>query len=166
MKTVTIKTSKGDIKLELLEAEAPTTVENFLGYVKDGHYNNTIFHRVINNFMVQGGGFDTSFTQLPTKSTIQNEADNGVSNARGTVAMARTADPHSASCQFFINLVDNDFLDHKSKDPREYGYCVFAKVIDGMDVVDAMAVVPTGSRGPHGDVPIENIVINEVVEEA
>ncbi len=166
MKTVTIKTSKGDIKLELLDAEAPVTVENFLGYVKDGHYNDTIFHRVIKGFMVQGGGFDTSFAQLPTKNPIENEADNGVSNARGTVAMARTADPHSASCQFFINLVDNDFLDHKSKNPREYGYCVFAKVVDGMDVVDAMADVPTGSRGPHGDVPIENIVINEVVEEA
>ena len=166
MKTVTIKTSKGDIKLELLEAEAPTTVENFLGYVRDGHYNNTIFHRVINGFMVQGGGFDTSFSQLPTKAPIQNEADNGVSNARGTVAMARTSDPNSASCQFFINLVDNDFLNHKSKAPGEYGYCVFAKVIDGMDVVDAIAVVPTGNRGPHGDVPLENVVIEEVVEEA
>jgi len=165
MKTVTIKTSKGDIQLELLEREAPGTVENVLGYIRDGHYNNTIFHRVIPNFMAQGGGFDTSFNQLPTKAPIKNEADNGVPNKRGTVAMARTSDPHSASCQFFINLVDNDFLDFKSPDPQGYGYCVFAKVIDGMDVVDQIATVSTGQRGPHGDVPLENIVIETIVED-
>lgn len=162
METVTIKTSMGDIKLELLEDEAPETVKNFLGYVDDGHYNGTIFHRVIDGFMIQGGGFDSSFTQLPTKAPIQNEADNRVENKRGTVAMARTPDPHSASCQFFINVADNDFLNYKTSTPDGYGYCVFAKVTEGMDVVDKIKSVATGNRGPHGDVPIENVTILEI----
>lgn len=162
---VTIKTSMGDIKLELFENEAPETVKNFLSYVDDGHYTNTIFHRVINNFMVQGGGFDTTFSQLPTKSSIKNEADNGLKNDCGTVAMARTPDPHSASCQFFINVNDNNFLNYTSSTPQGYGYCVFAKVTEGMDVVNKIKEVPTGNRGPHSDVPVENIVINEIVRD-
>ena len=163
---ITIKTSMGDIKLELLKDEAPETVENFIGYINDGHYNNTIFHRVIDGFMIQGGGFDASFTQLPTKANIKNEADNRIENKRGTVAMARTPDPHSASSQFFINLGDNDFLNYTSSTPDGYGYCVFARVVDGMDVVDAIKSVPTGTKGPHGDVPTENVMILEVIEDA
>jgi peptidyl-prolyl cis-trans isomerase B (cyclophilin B) len=162
---VTIKTSMGDIKLELFEEEAPETVKNFLSYVDDGHYSNTIFHRVINNFMVQGGGFDTSFTQLPTKAPVKNEADNRIKNEIGTVAMARTPDPHSASCQFFINVGDNDFLNYTSSTNQGYGYCVFARVVDGMDVVNKIKEVETGNRGGHGDVPIENVVINEIVRD-
>jgi peptidyl-prolyl cis-trans isomerase B (cyclophilin B) len=160
---VVIKTSLGEIKLELLEEEAPETVKNFLGYVDDGHYNGTIFHRVIDGFMIQGGGFDASFTQLPTKAPIRNEADNRVENKRGTVAMARTPDPHSASSQFFINVSDNDFLNYKSSTPDGYGYCVFARVVDGMDVVDKIKSVETGNRGAHGDVPVENVLIEEIV---
>ena len=163
---VTIKTSLGDIRLELFEDKAPETVKNFLGYIEDGHYNNTIFHRVINNFMIQGGGFDTSFSQLPTKGPIKNEADNGLKNRSGTLAMARTSDPHSATCQFFINVSDNDFLDYSSSTPQGYGYCVFAKVVDGMDVVDKIKEVATGNRGPHSDVPVENIIIKEIVNDS
>jgi peptidyl-prolyl cis-trans isomerase B (cyclophilin B) len=162
---VTIKTSMGDIKLELLKDEAPETVENFIGYINDGHYNNTIFHRVIAGFMIQGGGFDATFTQLPTKANIKNEADNRIENKRGTVAMARTPDPHSASSQFFVNVSDNDFLNYKSSTPDGYGYCVFARVVDGMDVVDEITAVPTGTKGQHSDVPMENVMILEVVEE-
>ena len=165
MTTVTMKTSMGDIKLELLEEEAPETVKNFLSYVDEGHYSNTIFHRVINNFMVQGGGFDTSFTKLPTKDPVTNEADNRVKNEAGTVAMARTPDPHSASCQFFINVKDNDFLNYTSSTPQGYGYCVFARVIDGMDVVNKIQEVETGNRGEHGDVPVEDIIIKEIVRD-
>ena len=162
---VTIKTSMGDIKLELLEEEAPETVRNFLSYLDGGHYNGTIFHRVINNFMIQGGGFDVSFTQLPTKATIQNEADNRVENKSGTVAMARTPDPHSASSQFFINVADNDFLNYKSSTPDGYGYCVFARVVDGMDVVEKIKEVETGNKGAHGDVPVEDVLINEIIRD-
>ena len=162
---VTIKTSMGDIKLELFEEEAPETVKNFLSYVDDGHYSNTIFHRVINNFMIQGGGFDVSFMQLPTKPPVKNEADNGIKNECGTLAMARTQDPHSASCQFFINVADNDFLNYTSSTPQGYGYCVFGKVTEGMDVVNKIKEVPTGNRGPHGDVPTENIVILEITRD-
>ena len=165
MTTVTIKTSMGDIQLELFEDEAPESVKNFLSYVDDGHYSNTIFHRVINNFMVQGGGFDTSFTQLPTKAPVKNEADNRLKNEVGTVAMARTPDPHSASCQFFINVNDNDFLNYTSSTPQGYGYCVFARVIDGMDVVNKIKEVETANRGPHGDVPVEDVVIKEIVRD-
>jgi peptidyl-prolyl cis-trans isomerase B (cyclophilin B) len=165
MDTVKIRTSMGDIKLELFTEEAPETVKNFLGYVDDGHYNNTIFHRVIDSFMIQGGGFDTSFTQLPTKAPVRNEADNRLKNETGTVAMARTSEPHSATCQFFINVADNSFLDFTAPDERGYGYCVFARVIEGMDVVNKIKEVPTGRRGMHSDVPVENVVIKEIVRD-
>lgn len=160
---VTIKTSMGDIKLELFEKEAPKTVESFLRYVDEKHYNNTLFHRVIKNFMIQGGGFDTDFNQKPTNEPVKNEAANQISNETGTIAMARTSDPHSATSQFFINLVDNDFLDFKAPTPQSYGYCVFGKVVDGMDVVNKIAKVSTGFRGPHGDVPEDDVVIKEIV---
>lgn len=162
---ITIKTSKGDIKLELFEKEAPETVKNFLRYVSEGFYKDTIFHRVIPGFMVQGGGFDTSFSQKQTHSPIKNEAANQLSNKRGTIAMARTMVVDSATSQFFINLVDNDFLDYKAPMPQYFGYCVFGKVTEGMDVVDAIAAVKTGSRGMHQDVPQENVVILDVISE-
>ena len=163
--TVLIKTTLGDIKVELYPEKAPLTVQNFLDYVNDGHYNNTIYHRVIDGFMIQGGGFDKDFEQKPTKKPIKNEADNGLKNERGTLAMARTSEVNSASSQFFINVVNNDFLDFKSKAPHEYGYCVFGKVIDGMDVVDKMRKVKTGTKGPHRDVPMENIEILSAKQE-
>lgn len=164
--TVLMKTTLGDIKIELYPEKAPTTVQNFLDYVASGHYNNTIYHRVIDGFMVQGGGFTKDFAQKPTKKPIQNEADNGLKNTRGTIAMARTNEINSATSQFFINVVDNDFLDFKSKSPHEYGYCVFGKVIEGMEIVDKMRKVKTGSKGPHRDVPVENIEILSVQQEA
>ena len=162
---ITIKTSKGDIKLELDAAAAPITVENFISYVKEGFYNNTIFHRVIPGFMIQGGGFDTAFTQKKTHAPIKNEAMNQLPNKRGSIAMARTSVVDSATSQFFINLVDNDFLNFKAPLPQYYGYCVFGQVVEGMDVVDAIAAVETGSRGMHQDVPTENVVILAVTEE-
>jgi peptidyl-prolyl cis-trans isomerase B (cyclophilin B) len=158
---VTIKTNFGDIKLELFEEEAPETTANFLQYVDDGFFNGTIFHRVINDFMIQGGGFDGNFDQKETRPTIKNEAGNRISNSRGTVAMARTSDPHSATAQFFINLIDNDFLDFKAPSPQTYGYCVFAKVIEGMDIVDKIKGVKTGTRDGHRDVPVENVELIE-----
>ncbi len=162
---ITIKTNKGDIKLELFEKESPITVKNFLSYVNSGFYNGTIFHRVIPGFMIQGGGFTENFVQKPTEKPIKNEAANQVSNRRGTIAMARTQVVDSATCQFFINLADNDFLDFKAPAAQFYGYCVFGKVVEGMEVVDAIAGVATASRGMHRDVPVENVVINEVVAE-
>ena len=159
---VTIKTSMGDIKLELFEEEAPETVKNFLSYVDDGHYSNTIFHRVINNFMVQGGGFDTSFTQLPTKAPVKNEANNMLSNKRGTVAMARTAVVDSATSQFFINLSDNKALDFTAPHPMSFGYCVFGRVIKGMDIVDKIAAVKTTARAGMKFVPAKNIIIKSI----
>ena len=162
---VTIKTTKGDIKLELFEKEAPITVKNFLSYVKSGFYKGTIFHRVIPNFMIQGGGMDENFMQKETADPIKNEATNQISNKRGTIAMARTQIVDSATSQFFINVVDNDFLDFKAPIPQYYGYCVFGKVVEGMDVADAIVSVPTTSKGMHRDVPQENIVILDVVEE-
>ena len=162
---ITLKTDKGDISIELFEAEAPITCDNFKKYVRDGFYKNTIFHRVIPGFMIQGGGFDTGFTQKPTRGPIRNEAANQISNQRGTIAMARTGVVDSATCQFFINLVDNDFLDFKAPTPQHYGYCVFGKVVAGMEVVDAIAGAKTGRRGMHQDVPVENIVILDAVEE-
>ena len=162
---LTIKTSKGDIQIELFEKESPETVKNFLAYVKEGFYKDTIFHRVIPGFMIQGGGFDTDFNQKPTQAPVKNEAANQLSNKRGTLAMARTMVVDSATSQFFINLVDNDFLDFKAPIPQYYGYCVFGKVTSGMEVVDAIAQVATGSRGMHQDVPTENVVILDVVEE-
>ena len=156
---IKITTNKGEFTLEMFSEKAPKTCENFEQYVKDGHYDNTIFHRVINNFMIQGGGFEAGMTQKETRDTIDNEADNGISNEVGTVAMARTNDPHSASAQFFINVKDNNFLDHTSPTTNGWGYCVFGKVADGMDVIDEMKAVETGSAGGHQDVPVEDLVI-------
>lgn len=162
---ITLKTSKGDIKIKLFEEEAPITTKNFLDYIDSGFYKGTIFHRVIPGFMVQGGGFSTDFVQKPTNDPITNEADNQLSNRRGTIAMARTNIVDSATSQFFINLVDNDFLDFKAPTPQHFGYCVFGEVAEGMDVVDAIAAVPTGSRGMHRDVPTENVVILDVIRD-
>ena len=158
---VKLTTSLGAIVIELNNAKAPISAANFLTYVKEGFYNGTIFHRVIPGFMAQGGGFDTSFQQKSTHAEIQNEADNGLKNKRGTLAMARTNAPHSASSQFFINYKDNSFLDHTGKNASGWGYAVFGEVVEGMDVVDAMAKVPTGNRGYHGDVPKTDIVIEK-----
>ena len=156
---VALHTNKGDIVLELDEAKAPKTVANFLEYVRSGHYNGTIFHRVINGFMIQGGGFDENMQQKDTQAPIENEADNGLKNDIGTVAMARTNDPHSASAQFFINVGNNDFLNHSGKTTQGWGYAVFGKVVEGMDVVDAIKGMSTGNKGFHQDVPKENVVI-------
>ncbi|MCQ2379508.1 MAG: peptidyl-prolyl cis-trans isomerase [Victivallaceae bacterium] len=158
---VTLKTNFGDITIELFEQDAPVTVKNFIGYVERGFYDGTIFHRVIPGFMIQGGGFNENMVQKPTEPPIVNEATNQVSNKRGTIAMARTSVVDSATCQFFINLVDNDFLDFKAPIPQYYGYCVFGKVTAGMDVVDRIAQVVTGRRGPHDDVPNESVVITK-----
>jgi peptidyl-prolyl cis-trans isomerase A (cyclophilin A) len=159
---ITIKTNHGDIKVKLFEDKAPVTCENFRQYVADGFFNGTIFHRVIPNFMIQGGGMEADMSQKTTRAPIKNEADNGVSNRRGTLAMARTMDINSATAQFFINLRDNDFLDHGT---RDFGYAVFGEVVDGMDVVDAIAAVPTGNKGGHQDVPVEAVTIVEVTAE-
>ena len=162
MKKATIETSMGTITLELDDAKAPITVANFIDYAKSGHYNDTIFHRVIDGFMIQGGGFTKSMDQKPTKAPIKNEATNGLVNKRGTIAMARTMIVDSATCQFFINLVDNSFLDHKGTDPRMFGYAVFGKVTDGMEVVDKIAKVRTGFAGPHQNVPEEPVMIRKI----
>ena len=156
---VKLHTNHGVITLELDAEKAPVTVANFLAYVEAGHYNNTVFHRVIDGFMIQGGGFEPGMNQKPTGEQIKNEADNGLKNERGTIAMARTQAPHSATAQFFINLADNDFLNFKSADLQGWGYCVFGKVSDGMDVVDAIRKVKTGSSGFHQDVPKEDVII-------
>ncbi|MBT8080932.1 MAG: peptidyl-prolyl cis-trans isomerase [Gammaproteobacteria bacterium] len=153
---ITIKTNHGDISVELFDEQAPLSCENFRQYVKDGHFDGTIFHRVIPNFMIQGGGMDENMTSKQTRAPIKNEADNGLSNERGTLAMARTMVVDSATAQFFINLSDNDFLDHGT---RDFGYAVFGRVTDGMDVVDAIAAVPTGNRAGHQDVPVEAVTI-------
>lgn len=159
---VKLETSMGDIVIELNAAKAPKTVENFLAYVKSGFYDGTIFHRVISNFMIQGGGFTQDFHQKPTNASIQNEANNGLKNTRGTVAMARTNDPHSATAQFFINVVDNDFLDYRAPTTRGWGYTVFGKVIEGVEVVDKIRQTPTGSGGMFGkDVPTTPVLINK-----
>ncbi|MCP5273732.1 MAG: peptidylprolyl isomerase [Burkholderiales bacterium] len=160
---ILMKTNLGDVKLELYPDKAPQTVENFMQYVEDGFYKNTIFHRVIPNFMVQGGGFDTSFNQKPTRSPVENEANNGLKNDIGTIAMARTSDPHSATAQFFINVVNNAFLNFTAPNPSGYGYTVFGKVIDGMDIVHQIAKTPTGPGGPFpSDVPRNMIIIEEM----
>jgi peptidyl-prolyl cis-trans isomerase B (cyclophilin B) len=161
---VKLETSLGDITLELFEEEAPKTVENFLGYVSDGFYDGTIFHRVIDGFMIQGGGFEPGMTQKSTKPTIENEADNGLGNEVGTVAMARTPDPHSASAQFFINVRDNDFLNFRTKSRDGWGYCVFGKVVDGMEVVNSIEGSATTTRAGHQDVPQEDVVINRATK--
>lgn len=156
---VVLETNHGNIILELYPDKAPQSVGNFLAYVDEGYYSGTIFHRVIDGFMIQGGGFTDDMTQKSTKNGVPNEADNGLKNSRGTVAMARTTDPHSATSQFFINLEDNAPLDHTDKTPRGWGYTVFGKVVEGMDVVDAIAKAPTGTVGPFRDVPSETVVI-------
>lgn len=158
---VLLETSSGDILLELYPDKAPKTVENFLKYVDEGFYDGTIFHRVIPNFMIQGGGMDAKMKEKPTHEPIPNEADNGLKNERGAIAMARTADPHSATAQFFINHKDNDFLDHKEKSQDGWGYAVFGKVVDGMDVVDKIAKVKTRTAGIHGDVPVDMVLIEK-----
>ncbi|MEK9684311.1 MAG: peptidylprolyl isomerase [Rhodospirillaceae bacterium] len=155
-------TSEGEIVLELYEDKAPETVANFRKYVAEGHYDGTIFHRVIKGFMIQGGGFAPGMVQKDTSNPIQNEADNGIKNEVGTIAMARTNDPHSATAQFFINVADNDFLNHRSKDPQGWGYAVFGKVISGMDVVQKIEAVATSQKGHHGDVPASDIVIEKI----
>jgi peptidyl-prolyl cis-trans isomerase B (cyclophilin B) len=160
---VELRTTKGTIVLELDRKKAPKTVENFLRYVEEGHYDGTIFHRVIPNFMIQGGGMTADMKEKPTHAPIPNEADNGLKNLRGTIAMARTSDPHSATAQFFINLKDNGFLDHTAPTTQGWGYAVFGRVVEGMDVVDAIARVPTGTKGFHQDVPKEPIVIEKAV---
>jgi len=160
---VAMETSLGNIVLELDQEKAPKTVENFLHYAEDGFYNGTIFHRVIGSFMIQGGGFSADFQQKKTQAPIPNEANNGLKNIRGSIAMARTSDPQSATAQFFINAKDNGFLDYKESTPQGWGYCVFGKVVEGMDVVDKIRQVPTGSGGPFPkDVPQTPVVINKV----
>lgn len=162
---IIFKTTLGDIKIQLDFDKAPVTAKNFQQYAEDGFYNGIVFHRVIKGFMVQGGGFSSGMSEKETRACIKNEADNGVSNKRGTLAMARTQDPHSASAQFFFNLVDNNFLDFSSKTSQGWGYCVFAEVVEGQDVIDKMASVKTGTTAGHQDVPVEDIIIESTIVE-
>jgi len=164
---VKITTNQGAFTLALFADKAPATVENFVNYVKSGFYNGTIFHRVIDGFMIQGGGLESGMREKQTNAPVKNEADNGLGNTRGTVAMARTPDPHSATAQFFINVADNAFLNHTAAPPQGWGYCVFAEVVEGMDIVMAIKAVKTTSHGMHQDVPAEDIIIEsaEVVED-
>ena len=161
---IKLKTNHGDISLELDAEKAPLTVENFLQYVRDGFFNNTIFHRVIDGFMIQGGGFEPGMNQKPTRAPVKNEADNGLKNEAYTIAMARTTDPHSATAQFFINAANNDFLNYTSSTPQGWGYCVFGKVVEGKEVIDKIKKVRTGNKGGHHDVPVEDIVIESAEE--
>jgi peptidyl-prolyl cis-trans isomerase B (cyclophilin B) len=163
---VILHTNHGDIKLELDAENAPATVANFLQYVRDGHYDNTIFHRVIDGFMIQGGGMEPGMKQKTTRATIGNEAGNGLKNLKYTVAMARTSEPHSASSQFFINLADNAFLDYKGPSPQGWGYCVFGKVVEGQDVVDKITGVATANSGFHQNVPTSDVIITHAEEVA
>ena len=165
MSTITFTTNHGPITIALHADKAPVTVANFLTYAREGFFEGTIFHRVIKGFMIQGGGFTADMQQKETNAQIKNEANNGLLNNKGTLAMARTQDPHSASSQFFINLVDNDFLNFKSEDMHGWGYCVFAKVVEGMDVVDKMTLVDTGRMGFHDDVPKDEILIETTIVE-
>jgi peptidyl-prolyl cis-trans isomerase B (cyclophilin B) len=160
---VELHTNHGVIKLELDAEKAPKSVENFLNYVKAGHYDNTVFHRVIDGFMIQGGGFEPGMKQKPTEDPITNEANNGLKNVNGSIAMARTNDPHSATAQFFINVNDNDFLNHTSPTPQGWGYAVFGKVVEGLDVVEKIKKVKTGSKGFHQDVPADDVIIEKAV---
>ena len=161
-----LHTNHGKITLELDATRAPKTVANFLEYARAGHFDNTLFHRVIDGFMIQGGGFTSEFRQKPTRAPIENEAANGLKNTRYSVAMARTGDPHSATAQFFINVADNDFLNHRSPDPKGWGYCVFGRVVGGTEVVDRIKAVATGDRGMHQNVPKDDVVIEraEVID--
>lgn len=163
---VVLKTNHGDIKLALDTENAPATVANFMQYVRDGHYDNTIFHRVIDGFMIQGGGMEPGMKQKPTRAPVANEATNGVKNKKYTVAMARTSDPHSATAQFFINIADNDFLDYKAPSANGWGYCVFGNVVAGEDVVDKIRKVPTANSGSHQNVPKDDVVILKAEEVA
>ena len=160
---VELQTSKGNVRIELDDAKAPESVKNFLAYVDKGHYNGTVFHRVIKGFMIQGGGFEAGMKQKPTDAPIKNEANNGLKNDHYALAMARTSDPHSATAQFFINATDNAFLDFKSESASGWGYAVFGKVVEGKDVVDAIEGVKTGRKGFHDDVPLEDVVIQQAV---
>ncbi len=159
---ITLHTNHGDIKLALDSEKAPLTVANFIKYAQEGFYDGTIFHRVIDGFMVQGGGFTEQMSQNPTNAPVRNEANNGLSNKTGTIAMARTSDPHSATAQFFINVNDNTFLDFKNESIQGWGYCVFGEVVEGMDVVNAIKGVSTGNHGMHQDVPLEAVIIEKV----
>lgn len=162
---IVIDTSMGKIKVALDEEATPETSKNFVEYVRDGFYNGTIFHRVINGFMIQGGGLDENMQQLSTKNPVKNEAKDAKPNKRGSIAMARTMDPHSATAQFFINLVDNNFLNYTAENAQGFGYCVFGEVTEGMDVVDLIAKVKTGNKNGHADVPTETVLISSVTEE-
>ncbi|MFR0675219.1 peptidylprolyl isomerase [Enterobacterales bacterium AW_CKDN230030176-1A_HGKHYDSX7] len=166
MSKVKLSTNHGDIVLQLNAEKAPQTTENFVQYVKEGHYDGTVFHRVIKGFMIQGGGFEPGMGQKKTRASIQNEADNGLKNAKYSIAMARTMDPHSASAQFFINASDNDFLNHSGKNTQGWGYAVFGEVIEGREVVDAIEKVATGSKAGHQDVPKDDVIIEkaEIIE--
>lgn len=163
---IKLHTNHGVISINLFADKAPLTAANFTQYVQDGHYDNVIFHRVISNFMIQGGGFEPGMKEKATRASIKNEADNGLSNKSGTLAMARTNEPHSASAQFFINVKDNDFLDHSSKTAQGWGYTVFGEVVEGLDIVEKIKAVATGSKGGHQDVPLEDVIIEraEIVE--
>ena len=161
MTKVRLNTTQGPIVIELDEENAPASSANFLQYVREGHYDNTVFHRVIDGFMIQGGGMEPGMKQKATRAPIANEAGNGVKNRKYTVAMARTSDPHSATAQFFINVADNDFLDHKGPSPQGWGYAVFGKVVEGTDIVDKIKGVKTGRSGMHQDVPVDDVVITK-----
>jgi peptidyl-prolyl cis-trans isomerase B (cyclophilin B) len=163
-KTVQMTTSAGAIRIELDDEKAPLSVANFLAYVANGHYNGTVFHRVIKGFMLQGGGFEPGMKQKPTVAPVKNEANNGLKNKKYTLAMARTSDPHSASAQFFINTVDNDFLDFRAENAQGWGYAVFGRVVEGMDVVDTIEKARTGRKGGHDDVPLEDVLIESATE--
>ena len=165
-KTVQMDTSAGSIRIELDDERAPLSVANFLAYAAKGHYDNTVFHRVIKGFMIQGGGFEPGMKQKPTGSPIRNEANNGLKNKRYTLAMARTSDPHSATAQFFVNTVDNDFLDFRAENAQGWGYAVFGRVANGTDVIDSIERVSTGRKGMHDDVPVEDVVIRHAYEVA
>lgn len=160
---VTFQTNHGDIVVKTFNDKAPATVKNFLDYCREGFYNNTLFHRVINGFMIQGGGFAPGMKQKETREEIRNEANNGLKNTRGSLAMARTSAPHSASSQFFINVADNDFLNFKGENTQGWGYCVFAEVVEGLDVVDKIKTVATGNSGMHQDVPKEDVIILKAI---
>ncbi|WP_444677647.1 peptidylprolyl isomerase [Halomonas sp. E19] len=162
---IILQTNFGDIKVALNHDKAPKTAANFEQYVRDGHYDGTLFHRVIDGFMIQGGGFDQEFNQKPTREPVENEADNGLKNLAGTLAMARTQDPHSATAQFFINVADNDFLNHSGKSIQGWGYCVFGEVVEGQEVVEKIKGVATTRRGMHADVPAEDVVIQRAYVE-
>ncbi len=160
---IELHTNHGVIKIELNAEKAPKSVANFISYVEKGHYDNTVFHRVIDGFMIQGGGFEPGMKQKPTDDPVDNEANNGLKNVNGSVAMARTSDPHSATAQFFINVGDNEFLNHTAPTNQGWGYCVFGQVVEGLDVVDKIRKVKTGNKGHHQDVPVDDVIIEKAI---